>query len=238
MHKHKWTQILLIIGLIVLALAACGDDDDKNDKDAAPSETPPPTATPADDTETLPGGDLTVPSAPDLGNLGGGDGGDESGCDDEDECPAPIPTTLLDAEESAGGVTVSYVSVIFDATTSDDDTGVLIEITPSEQYKFEQRGTFQVYFAEVETVEAVLAEATDLPGVEIRAEKTWEDDPLGRQFVAVRDMAQDPPYNLALGAGRLDDGRVIVLKLEATGKFGWDLFYELYEGMLESLTVE
>ena len=53
----------------------------------------------------------------------------------------------------------------------------------------------------------------------------------------VKDDTQDPPVNTTIGAFGTKDGRAIVLKLITTGQYGWDLYSQLYQDMLNTLTV-
>jgi hypothetical protein len=212
----------ICILLVMLVLAACGDENEE--KNGAETEaTPTVSAT------------LALDTGADVGLGSGGENGTGSqlpGCSDpnDDECPAPLVLDL-DGTASAGGVTVQYPTRYFTAVTSDSaSTGdVLIEIAPSENNRFAEKATFQIYFAE--SVEAALAELTD----PISAE--WQTETLSGTIGVVKDQTQEPPVNTSIGAFEVGDGRVIVLKAITTGKYGWDLHARLYEDMLNSLAV-
>jgi hypothetical protein len=229
----KKRTFLVIFAALALTLAACGGDDDNgNDDSAAPTAES--TAEAAEST-----GGLSLNTAPDLGGgpdlaTGPGGAGDERqlpGCSDPDseECPAPLDMPL-DGEVSFEGVSVNYPSRYFVAAVGDEAGGdALIEITPSENYRFEEQASFQVYFAE--SVDAALAELVDPHMAE------WNAGALEGTIGVMLDAEQDPQRNTTIGAFELPDGRAIVLQLDTTGKFGWDLFTRVYDGMLQTLTV-
>jgi len=230
----KKRTLLVIFAALALALAACGgDDDDGNGDSAAPTEEA--TAEAAEST-----GSLSLNAAPDLGGgpdlatgPGGGAGDDRQlpGCSDPDseECPAPLDMPL-DGEASFEGVSINYPSRYFVAAVGDEAGGdALIAITPSENYRFEEQASFQVYFAE--SVDAALA---DLVDPEMAA---WNAGALEGTIGVMLDAGQDPQRNTTIGAFELPDGRAIVLQLDTTGKYGWDLFTRVYDGMLQTLTV-
>lgn len=231
MRKSKW--ILLLVGLLVFALAACSSNDKKDN-------TPTPEATPTVESAG-PGVSLDT-TGPGL-NTGGNStpdssaviGGQMPGCSDPSDTECPVPLALdLDGEISAGGVTIRYPTRYFDAATPTSGTSgtsgdILIEITPSERNKFPEKATFQVYYAD--TVKAALAELTD----PITA--PWQTQTLSGTIGVVKDDTQDPQVNTTIGAFALGNGRAIVLKAITTGKYGWDLHSQLYEDMLTSLTV-
>lgn len=228
MKRRIW--LLVAFMALALILAACGGDGD-DDGDNEPAATEEATAEAAEST-----GGLTLDAGPDLGaglNAGGEAGDDRQlpGCSDPDseECPAPLQMTL-DGQASVEGVSINYPSRYFDAALGEEDAeGVLIEITPSENFRFEEQAAFQVYFAE--SVEAALADLAD----PITAE--WNAGALEGVIGVVLDAEQDPPHNTTIGAFALPDGRAIVLKAETTGKYGWDLFSRVYDDMLQTLTV-
>jgi hypothetical protein len=214
--------VWLLVGLVILALAlaACGG---KSTDEA--SSTPEPSSTPKTGGAFNPGSvgpDLSV-------DLSGGSG--LPGCNDpnDTECPTPVVMTL-DQTVSAGGVTIRYPARYFNTTTNSGPVGtVLIEITPSENNKYEDTATFQVYFAE--SIDGALAELQD------PETGTWSNDTLSGTVGVVKDRTQDPPVNTTIGAFTVSDGRVIVLKAVTTGKYGWNLWARVYEDMLNSLSV-
>jgi hypothetical protein len=219
---RRMTQVWLLVGLAILSLglAACGGKS----KDGN-SSTPEPSSTPQTSGAFDPGNvgpDLSV-------NLGDGSG--LPGCNDpnDTECPSPVVMTL-DQTASAGGVTIRYPSRYFDVATNSGPVGtVLIEITPSGNNKYEDKATFQVYFAE--SVDGALAKLQD------PETGTWSNDTLSGTVGVVKDRTQDPQVNTTIGAFTASDGRVIVLKVVTTGKYGWNLWARVYEDMLNSLSV-
>jgi hypothetical protein len=224
MRKSRW--ILLVIGLSVFALAACTSSTKKD-------STPTPEATPTIETA---GAGLNLDTGPGL-NTGSSTtpdttaavGSQMPGCSDPRSTDCPVPLALdLDGEITAGNVTIRYPTRYFDATTPTNGD-ILIEITPSERNKFAEKGTFQVYYAD--SVKAALAELTD----PITAD--WHTQTLMGTIGVVKDDTQDPPFNTTIGAFGLKDGQAIVLKAITTGQYGWDLHSQLYEDMLNSLTV-
>jgi hypothetical protein len=224
MRQSKW--ILLVAGLLVFALAACTNSTKKDN-------TPTPEATP---TVESAGAGLSLDTGPAL-NTGGDNSTPDSaaigsqmpGCSDPNMTDCPVPLALdLDGEISAGDVTIRYPTRYFDAATPASGD-ILIEITPSDKNKFPEKGTFQVYYAD--SVKAALAELTD----PITAD--WQTQTFMGRIGVVKDDTQDPPVNTTIGAFGLKDGRAIVLKAITTGQYGWDLHSQLYEDMLNSLTV-
>jgi hypothetical protein len=224
MRRGAW----LLVGMIIAAwvVTACGSDSKKSDPTPEPSATPAATSA-----EFSPGGTgLSLGTGSDLaptpatGALSSG----MPGCSDpnSDECPTPL-TLDLDAAASAGGASLSYPSRYFDAATA--DSGTLITITPSERNKFEDRATFEVYFAD--SVDAALSVLTD-PDTAPWTVGDWQ----GTIGVS-KDTTQDPPVNTTIGAFALADGRAIVLKATTTGQYGWDLWALVYESMLNTLAV-
>jgi hypothetical protein len=105
----------------------------------------------------------------------------------------------------------------------------LIEIAPSENNRFPDKATFQIYYAD--SVDAALTELIDPESAD------WQTDTLTGRIGVAKDQTQDPPLNTTIGAFALPDGRAIVLKAITTGQYGWDLHMRLYEEMLNSLVV-
>jgi hypothetical protein len=211
--------LLLIIVLLALTLAACGDDDKKDE---------PPAATP-----TEAGG--LGPVGPALNVNSGAEAtsstpGRLPGCSDpnSDECPAPLEMTL-DGEISVGGVTVKYPARYFVAAEGGAD-GPLVEISPSENNKFDEKATFSVSFAD--SIDAALAGLTD------PETGAWSNATLNGTIGVSKNQAQDPPMNTTIGAFTTPDGRVIVVQVITTGKYGWDLWSRVYEEMLNALVIE
>lgn len=214
--KKNW---LLIVLVLALGLAACGDDDSDNGDPVTPTVA----------ATEVSGGAFNPGAAPDLSlNLGGSG---LPGCNDPDDtaCPSPLEFPL-DADVSNGGISIQYSSRYFDAQTEGTTDGVPIEISPSGNYKFEEQATFLVYFAP--SVEDALASLQE------PETGTWENATLSGTVGVVKDDTQDPPVNTTIGAFTVPDGRVVVLKLVTTGKYGWDLLSLTYENMLNTLTVE
>jgi hypothetical protein len=219
---YKTKRVLLLAALFFLALAACGGDN-KDHHGGNDESTPTPES----------GG--TVPNlntGPGLGiQAGGSTSGSSSlpGCSDPNDNECPVPLVLdLDGEASAGGVTIRYPTRYFAAATREDGD-ILIEITPSENNKFPEKATFQVYFAG--SVDAALAGLVD----PVTAE--WTTDTLNGTIGVMKDQTLDPPVNTTIGAFLLGDGRTVVFEVITTGKYGWDLYARLYEDMLNTLLV-
>ena len=124
-------------------------------------------------------------------------------------------------------MSVRYPERYFDAAPGEGD--VLFTITPSENNKFAERAIFEAHFAE--SVEAALAALTEPETVE------WTAGALSGTIGVARDETQDPPVATTVGAFALDDGRAVVLSLTATGKYGWDLWSQVYTSMLDMLAV-
>jgi hypothetical protein len=213
MRSLKWVVMACVF--LALIVAACGGEDDQNNTDDAPA------------TEAVA---PALSTGPDL-NLGGPEATSENqmpGCSDPDSTDCPIPLEMdLDATVSGGGVTVSYPDRYFDAITAND--GVLITITPSENNRYDQRAEFEIYFAD--SVEDALAGLTD------PVTGDWSNDTLDGTVGVVRDDTQDPPLNTTIGAFNLADGRTIVMKATTTGQYGWDLWSQVYEDILNTLVV-
>lgn len=220
MRSVKWFLIVLL--LLALGLAACGDDGGDNDSNGTD---PTPESTEAASPALATGPDLAIG----VGNDNGPTENSLPGCSDSDaeECPNPVVMDL-DATVSSGGVSVSYPERYFNATTNED--GVLIEITPSENNKFDEEAVFEIYFAD--SIEDALAGLTDPDTAE------WSNDTLAGTIGVTRDSTQDPPVNTTIGAFDLADGRTVVVKLQTTGQYGWDLWLRVYEDMLNMLAVE
>jgi len=225
-HRTRWWWWVVGTAL-VFGLAACGGDNER----ATPTPAPAETATPQ----------LNLNVGPGLA-LGGADSGDSGeprlvgrlpGCSDGDdeECPAPI-NLPLDAEASAGGITVRYLSRYFDAATAEENSaGVPVRISPGERFAFDEQAVFDVYLAD--SIDAALSE------IEPTDSGAWTSAQGWHGTIAVqKDDTQEPPVNTSIGAFELPDGRVIVLKAVTTGKYGWDLWSVIYEQMLDSLAVE
>lgn len=225
MRHLKWIWFLTAILIIALGVAACGNDE-AGDSGDPPQDS---AATEATGGNALSGGAPILDAGPGL-NLNTGDSGSSAlpGCSDpsDDECPMPLVMDL-DGEASAGGVTIGYPARYFDVTTGDGD--ILFTITPSANNKFKEKATFEVYFAT--SVEAALAELDEPESV------PWSAGTLEGTINVVRDTSQDPPVNTTIGAFALADGRAVVVRLTTTGKYGWDLWSQVYTAMLETLAV-
>jgi len=208
----------ILIGLLLLALvlAACGDDKKKTDQT---------TPTPAESSGFTPSGGISLETG---GTPAPASTNSLPGCSDPDstECPSPL---VLDLDGTAmhSAVTIQYPSRYFDAAPGSGD--LLIEITPNDRFKFQETANFQVYFAD--SVESALAGLTD-PDT-----GSWSNATLNGTIGVSKDETQTPPVNTTIGAFALADGRVIVLKLVTTQKFGWDLWSKVYEGMLNTIVV-
>ena len=219
MRSLKWVVMAGVI--LALTVAACGgENDDNSNNDTTATETAAPNLSSGPDLATGPdlaAGDAEATSENRL-----------PGCSDPDSTDCPIPLDMdLDATASGGGVTVSYPDRYFDAATADD--GVLITITPSENNKYDERAEFEIYFAD--SVEDALAGLTDpITG-------DWSNDALDGTIGVVLDDTQDPPLNTSIGAFNLADGRTIVMKAITTGQYGWDLWSQVYEDILNTLVV-
>lgn len=133
----------------------------------------------------------------------------------------------LDGEIVAGGIGLRYPARYFNVTVGEGD--VPLTITPSENNKFAERAVFEAYFAD--SVDAALAVLTEPETAD------WTAAGLSGKIGVMRDQTQDPPVNTTVGAFALADGRAVVLKLTSTGKYGWDLWSQVYVAMLETLTV-
>lgn len=208
---------LIWIGLIIL-LAACGNDDNDNGSQSEPT------------VELTPVTPAAFDAGPDL-DVSIGGGSSLPGCNDpnDTECPAPLDMDL-DGEAAAEGITVNYPTRYFTATTVDENPeGVPVQIAPNDVYPFEDEAVFQVFFTE--TVEQAMSELTD----PLTAE--WDTGSMTGTIGVEEDTAQDPQMNTIIGAFPLEDNRVVVLRLQVSGKYGWDLFSRVYENMLASLTV-
>jgi len=207
-----WGAVLLVV------LAACGGDGDK-DKNTEPTVSSGTSTTPG----FTPGGGIGL-------NVGApGSSSGLPGCSDpsDTECPAPLDLDL-DAQVSNGGIQLSYPSRYFVAQTSDENTdGVPIELVPSERFNWSSQAVFQAYFTS--SIDQALSELQD----PITGE--WSGTVLSGTIGVVKDQSQDPPVNTTVGAFPLEDGRVFVLRLQTTGKYGWDLFSEVYAAIANSI---
>jgi hypothetical protein len=224
MRSSKW--VWLVTGLLVFALAGCTSST-KKDNTPTPEATPTvESAGPGLNLDTGPGLNTgSSASTPDSTTIGS----QMPGCSDPSSTDCPVPLSLdLDGEITAGSVTIRYPTRYFNATTPTSGD-ILIEIAPSENNKFPDKGTFQVYYAD--SVKAALAGLTD----PITAE--WQTQTLMGTIGVVKDDTQDPPVNTTIGAFGLKDGRAIVLEVITTGQYGWDLYSQLYQDMLDTLTV-
>jgi len=218
----RLARVWFLVGVAILALglAACGGES----KDKA-GRTPEPSGTPQTGGAFNPGNVGPTLSV----SLGGGSG--LPGCSDpnDTECPSPVIMTL-DQTASTGGVSLRYPSRYFNATTNNGPVGtVLIEIAPSENNKYEDKATFQVYFAP--SVDEALAELKN------PETGTWSNSTLTGTVGVMKDSTQNPQVNTTIGAFTTGDGRVIVLKAITTGKYGWNLWARVYEDILNSLSV-
>jgi hypothetical protein len=243
-NNNRWFWLLLVVAaMLALALAACGDDDDDatddntGDQPAAEESDSPDEEAAAPDLGGLDTG-LGPDLGPDLGAPGPGPdapaglGGQLPGCSDPDseECPAPVDLPGPFETVTVEGVSLDYPSRYFNAATSPDaPDGVLIELTPSENLKYEQTITVQVYFAE--SVEDALSDLSDPESA------PWSTETLDGTIAVSRDDEADPPTSVAVGAFPLADDRVVVLRAETTGEYGWDLYVLVYETLLNTLTV-
>lgn len=223
-QRTKWLWLMIAL---VIALAACGSDEEGNSTPTLESASG--AATP-----------LRLNTGPSLALGGAGDSGGASepgmagrlpGCSDAsaEDCPAPV-SQPLDAETSADGITIGYLSRIFEVA-ADAPEGVAIRIVPNEKFAFvDNQATFDVYRAD--TVESALAAITPADSGAWTSAQGWEG------VIAVeKDEAQAPQTNTSIGAFALPDGGAIVLKAVTTGQYGWDLWAVIYEQMLDSLVV-
>lgn len=215
--SRKWLWAMLLV--IALGAAACGSDGDEESAS---------TAEPTADAGSPPGG-VSLDGGLGLNlDTGGGSASGLPGCADpnDDECPLPLVMDL-DGEIAAGGVSVRYPDRYFDAAPGEGD--VLFTITPSENNRFAEHAVFEAAFAE--SVEAALAVLAEPETAE------WTAGALSGTIGVVRDETQDPPVNTTVGAFALEDGRAVVLTLTTTGKYGWDLWSQIYASMLDTLAV-
>jgi hypothetical protein len=217
MRRSRWIAALAIVAL---SLAGCGGDSGEKAQDAPSSITPTASGNP------LEAGGLSLDAGSGLSpalNVGG-----LPGCSDPDDEACPMPLVMdLDGEIVAGGIGLRYPARYFNVTVGEGD--IPLTITPSENNRFEERAVFEAYFAG--SVEAALAGLSE-PEV-----ADWTAAGLSGKIGVSRDQTQDPPVNTTVGAFALADGRAVVLKLTTTGKYGWDLWSQVYAAMLETLTV-
>lgn len=218
MAAIQWSRWMAVLALVTWSLVACSDKSSEK-----PKATPPATTIPAD---LLEAGGVSLGSSIALNPAQAISG--LPGCSDPDDEACPMPLVMdLDGEIAAGGISLRYPARYFNVTVGEGD--VLLTIAPSENNKFAERAVFEAYFAE--SVDAALA-------VLIEPETAdWTAAGLSGKIGVVRDETQDPPVNTTIGAFALADGRAVVLKLTSTGKYGWDLWLQVYVAMLETLTV-
>ncbi len=223
-RRLLWYVLLMVL---VLGVTACSGKTENNEAPAAPATAQAEQPQNAEDALNLSGPSLGVGTEEDAA-----DGAQLPGCSDpnDEECPAALQLTL-DGEASADGVHINYPARYFDARTgADAPDDVLIAIEPSERNKYDERAVFEVYWAQsVEDAISVL----DKP-----ESATWQTDTLHGVIAVSKDATQDPPLTTTIGAMTTPDGRVLVLKLTTTGKYGWDLWSGVYEDMLGTLNVE
>lgn len=220
MLRRNWRLWSVALMVLALGLAACGGKSSETAK------------TPTAEGSGTPGLNLSGPGLNVGADASGGDDAKLPGCSDpnDEECPAALDLPL-DGEASADGVHINYPARYFTAHSGEEaPDDVLIVIEPSERNKYDERAVFEVYWAD--SVEAATA-ALDAP-----ARADWQTETLRGVIAVGKDTTQDPPVTTTIGAMTTTDGRVIVLKLTTTGKYGWDLWSRVYEDMLSSLRVE
>lgn len=229
MQRTRWLWLVITLVIApVIALTACGSDKEGNSTPAPKPDASPPGPPPS----------LNIGPGLALGGAGDDDSASEPGmagrlpgCSDASAADCPAPVSLpLDAETSADGITISYLSRYFKAA-ADTPEGVAIRIVPNEKFPFvDNQAAFDVYRAD--TVESALAAITPADSGAWTSAQGWEG------VIAVeKDEAQDPQTNTSIGAFALPDGGAIVLKVVTTGQYGWDLWSVIYEQMLDSLVV-
>jgi len=218
MPSIRWLRWMAVLAIVALSLVACGDKSGEK-----PKATPPATTVPANPLEAggvSLGGSTGLNPAQAISGL--------PGCSDPDDEACPMPLVMdLDGEIAAGGISLRYPARYFNVTVGEGN--VPLTIAPSENNKFAERAVFEAYFAE--SVDAALAALTEPETAD------WTAGDLTGKIGVVRDETQDPPVNTTIGAFALADGRAIVLKLTTTGKYGWDLWSQVYVSMLETLAV-
>ncbi len=231
--RKTWIILLALLLALALGLAACGgDDDDSNGTDSATNGD----ATNGDAANDDSGAGGFNPGGADV-SFGADLGADSDlpGCADPDdeECPAALDMPL-DGEAVAEGVQISYPDRYFDALTGDDvledaPPGTLIQIVPSENNRYAETAVFSLYFGDsVAGAVAALAESDAAD---------WTTETLTGTIAVHRDETLDPPVNRTIGAFEDDAGRVVVLELVTTGKYGWDLWARVYTAMLDSVVL-
>lgn len=226
--RRVWGVLLLALAL--LGLVSCGG---KTQEEQTTSPTPTPTAE-TSDAEASGNPSLNL-SGPNLGAaIGEAPQSDTQlpGCSDPDdeECPAALRLPL-DGEATAESVHINYPARYFDARTgADAPDGTLILIEPSERNKYDERAVFEVYWADS------IKEATAT--LESPESTEWQTETLHGVISVSKDTAQDPPLTTVIGAMTTPDERVLVFKLTVNGKYGWDLWSQVYADMLNSLRVE
>jgi hypothetical protein len=220
---RRLVSIGLVTIVLLVGLAACGGGDEP----PAPTPTTEPAAPPAGPSLSVPGAALDTGSP-----FGVGEGTVMPGCSDPDDEECPMPLLMdLDGSVTAEGVTLRYPDRYFVAQVGESaPDGAAIALAPSENNVYEQTAHFQVYVAD--SVQAALAPlGSDAEIVD------WSIEALGAGKLGVqRDETQQPPANVTIGAFESGE-RVIVLRLDTTGKYGWDLWSQLYNNMLNAMTV-
>lgn len=230
--RTKWLVVITLLLVLALALAACGGDDDdtgNNASDNAETASEEPTAE-TDGSGSAVGFSPSGPSISLGADLSGGS--DLPGCSDPDdeECPAALVMDL-DGEASAGGVTINFPARYFDALTgADASDGALIQIVPSENNKYAESANFAVLL--VDSLEGTFDGLVEPESAE------WTTDTLTGTIMVSKDAEQDPPANRTVGAFETADGRAVLLTLDTTGKYGWDLWAQVYVTMLDTLVVD
>lgn len=218
MYQRFW----VVGAVLLLVLSACGGGDDDKKKNSAQQPAGQPTASAG---TFDPGGGIGL-QVDEPGSSSG-----LPGCSDpnDTECPAPLDLDL-DAQVSGGGIQLSYPSRYFVAHTGAENTeGVLVELVPSDHFNWSSQAVFQVYFAD--SVEQALSELQD-PTLGQWSGSTWSGT-----IGVVKDQSQEIPANTTIGAFPLENGRVVVLRLQTTGKYGWDLFSQVYTSIVDSFQI-
>ncbi len=224
-----WVMVLVV----VMALAACGDKDEDKEKDNKKA----PTAT-VDNGDNSTNSDNSGssgefnPVAPSLNVQSGQSGVLLPGCSDSDatECPQPL-ILPMDVSVNVDGVLVAYPEQYF---VANGETAP-VELTVAENYPFDEQATFEISF--VESMDDGLAELNELEGELESVDWNTAQGLIGKIGV-VKQAELDPPVNVTVGVFLLPDGRYFKLRLETTGKYGWDLYSLIFQQMLDTLVVE